>query len=66
LATKREVSAAPAILDYTSDNDIDLIVMCTHGRRGLGYLLLGSVTEKVVRMAHCPVFAVKAFGRSLI
>jgi nucleotide-binding universal stress UspA family protein len=57
--TKREVSAAPAILEYVSDNDIDLIVMGTHGRRGLGHLLLGSAAEEVVRLAACPVFTIR-------
>ena len=58
-ATKREVSAAPAILEYTSDYNIDLIVMGTHGRRGLGHLLLGSAAEEVVRLAPCPVFTIR-------
>jgi nucleotide-binding universal stress UspA family protein len=58
-ATKREVSAAPAILEYASDNNIDLIVMGTHGRRGLGHLLLGSAAEEVVRLAPCPVFTIR-------
>jgi nucleotide-binding universal stress UspA family protein len=58
-ATKREVSAAPAILEYVSDNNIDLIVMGTHGRRGLGHLLLGSAAEEVVRMSPCPVLTVR-------
>ena len=58
-ATKREISAAPAILEYASDNDIDLIVMGTHGRRGLGHLLLGSAAEEVVRLAACPVFTIR-------
>jgi nucleotide-binding universal stress UspA family protein len=56
---KRAMSAAPVILEYASDEDIDLIVMGTHGRRGLGHLLLGSATEEVVRMAKCPVFSVR-------
>jgi len=56
---KRGMSAAPVILEYASDEDIDLIVMGTHGRRGLGHLLLGSATEEVVRMAKCPVFSVR-------
>lgn len=55
----RSVSAAPAILEYASDNEIDLLVMGTHGRRGVGHLLLGSVAEEVVRMADCPVFTVR-------
>jgi len=57
--TKREVSAATAILGYASDNNIDLIVMGTHGRRGLGHLLLGSAAEEVVRLAACPVFTIR-------
>lgn len=38
----------------------DLIVMGTHGRTGMGRMLLGSVAEKVVRAAHCPVLTVRA------
>jgi nucleotide-binding universal stress UspA family protein len=56
---KRAISAAPAILEYASENDIDMIVMGTHGRRGLGHLFLGSVAEEVVRMALCPVFTLR-------
>lgn len=47
------------ILEYVADADIDLIVMGTHGRRGLNRLLLGSVTEQVVRQASVPVLTVK-------
>jgi nucleotide-binding universal stress UspA family protein len=57
-AQVRSISAASAILDYTAENDIDLIVMGTHGRRGLRRLLLGSVAEEVVRLAPCPVLTV--------
>ncbi|GKZ15601.1 universal stress protein UspA [Haladaptatus sp. W1] len=46
------------ILDYADDNDIDCIVMGTHGRRGLDRYLLGSVTERVVRMSDVPVLTV--------
>lgn len=38
---------------------VDLIVMSTHGRTGLGHVFVGSVTEQVVRRAHCPVLSVK-------
>ncbi|MCZ6450053.1 MAG: universal stress protein, partial [Deltaproteobacteria bacterium] len=36
----------------------DMIVMSTHGRTGLSHILVGSVTEKVVRQAHCRVLAI--------
>lgn len=48
-----------AIVDYAADNGIDLIVMGTHGRRGVSHLLLGSVAERVVRTAPCPVLTVR-------
>jgi len=47
-----------AILSYASENDIDLVVMGTHGRRGLSRVLLGSVTERVIRLSDDPVVAV--------
>ena len=54
-----------AILSYASENDIDLIVMGTHGRRRLSRALLGSVTEHVIRLSNKPVLAVPplAIGR---
>jgi nucleotide-binding universal stress UspA family protein len=47
------------ILGYADDNDVDLIVMGTHGKTGLDRLLLGSVTEKVVRSSETPVLTVR-------
>jgi universal stress protein A len=47
------------IIDYATKQDIDLIVMATHGRTGLAHVLLGSVAEKVVRKASCPVLTIK-------
>ncbi|MFH5797001.1 universal stress protein [Haladaptatus sp. CMAA 1911] len=47
------------ILDYVDEHDIDCIVMGTHGRRGLDRYLLGSVTEKVVRLSDVPVLTVR-------
>mgnify|MGYP006272129111 CR=1 FL=1 len=47
------------ILDYVTDNEIDLVVMGTHGRRGLDRFLLGSVTERVVRGADVSVLVVR-------
>ena len=52
--------AASAISDVVSDNDIDLIVMSTHGRSGLSRWVFGSVAEKVVRLAECPVLLIRA------
>jgi nucleotide-binding universal stress UspA family protein len=48
-----------AILDYTETNDIDLVVMGTHGRTGLSHALLGSVAERVVRLSPVPVLTVR-------
>jgi nucleotide-binding universal stress UspA family protein len=55
-------SARPAetILAYADDNDIDLVVMGTHGRRGVDRMLFGSVTEEVVRKVACPALTVRA------
>lgn len=58
-AVVRDVAAAPAIVTYAQEHDIDLIVMGTHGRRGVRRLLLGSTAEEVVRTAPCPVFTAR-------
>jgi nucleotide-binding universal stress UspA family protein len=55
--------AAEQIAEFVRDNDIDLIVIATHGRTGLPHVLLGSVTEKLVRLAACPVLTVRSFSR---
>jgi nucleotide-binding universal stress UspA family protein len=51
---------ATEILQAAQDLQADLIVMGTHGRAGVGRLLLGSVAEQVLRHAPCPVLTVKA------
>jgi nucleotide-binding universal stress UspA family protein len=53
--------AARAVVDYTKTLGADLIVMGTHGRGGISHLLLGSVAERVVRTAPCPVLTVRDF-----
>jgi nucleotide-binding universal stress UspA family protein len=58
--------AARDIIDFADENDTGLIAMATHGRTGLERFLIGSVTEKVIRSASCPVFTVKPFGKSLL
>ena len=47
------------IIDYARSQDIDLIVVGTHGRGAIAHLMIGSVAEKVVRKAPCPVLTVR-------
>lgn len=63
------VSGQPTdqILSWAQDGAYDLIIMGTHGRSGLAHLFMGSVTEKVLRHAPCPVLAIRhADGSSRI
>jgi nucleotide-binding universal stress UspA family protein len=59
-------NAARDIVEFADEQEADLIVMATHGRTGLERFLIGSVAEKVVRRARCPVFTLKSFGKSLV
>jgi nucleotide-binding universal stress UspA family protein len=54
------------IVRYAREQNMDLIVMGTHGRSGLVHALLGSVTEKVVRKAPCPVLTVRPEAHQFI
>jgi nucleotide-binding universal stress UspA family protein len=47
------------VTDYAQKVGADLIVMPSHGRTGIRRLLIGSVAERVVRLAHCPVLVLK-------
>jgi len=47
------------ILTFADENAVDLIVMGTHGRSGLQHLLVGSVTERIVRMSKKPVLSIR-------
>jgi nucleotide-binding universal stress UspA family protein len=51
------------IVNWARDKAADLIVMSTHGRSGLPRMFLGSVTEKVLRSASCPVLAIPSHER---
>jgi nucleotide-binding universal stress UspA family protein len=65
IAVRSEVllgQPAEEIIDYAKDQDADLIVMCTHGRSGLGRWIFGSVTEKVLRGAKTPVLVIRPDG----
>jgi universal stress protein A len=56
------VSGTPyrEIIKKSQEEDVDLIVVGTHGRTGVEHFLLGSVAEKVIRLAACPVLTVPA------
>ena len=60
-ATADSIIGTPAgsIVEYAAGHGIDLIVMGTHGRGGMSHLLMGSVAERVVRTAPCPVLTVR-------
>ena len=58
-ATLRGMYEAETIVDTAVHHDFDLVVMGTHGRRGLRRLVLGSVAEQVVREAPCPILTVR-------
>ena len=52
-------TAYRSVHDYVDEHGIDMIIMGTHGRKGLDRYLLGSVTERVVRTADVPVLTVR-------
>ena len=58
--------AAENIIEAAIERAADLIVMATHGRTGLSHALMGSVTEKVVRQAPCPVLTIRPKGVQLV
>jgi len=64
-STELVVFGTPArdIVDHAAAHDIDLIVMGTHGRGAVQHLLVGSVAERVVRTAACPVLTVRDTGK---
>lgn len=57
----QDIAAGPSILKYVDQYDVDLVVIGTHGRRGIRRMVLGSVAEEVVKYAGCPVLTI---GRS--
>jgi len=54
------------IITVARERGVDLIVIGTHGRTGLSHVLLGSVTEKVVRKSPCPVLTVRKPGQEFV
>lgn len=55
----REGEILPRVLEVEKEKGIGTIVVGTHGRAGVANLLLGSVSEKVIRSARCPVYVVR-------
>jgi nucleotide-binding universal stress UspA family protein len=62
----RHGDPASEIIDTAAEIGADMIVLASHGRTGLERFLMGSVAEKTIRSTPCPVFVVKAYGRSLV
>lgn len=54
------------IIRYAHEHGIDIIVMGTHGYSGLTHMLMGSIAEKVVRKAPCPVLTVQPEGHEFV
>lgn len=54
---------AEGITQAAVDYGADLVIMATHGRTGLSHLLMGSVAERVIRTARCPVLVVRSCGQ---
>jgi nucleotide-binding universal stress UspA family protein len=50
------------ITKFVDENDVDLVIMGTHGRSGLAHMLIGSVTERVVRSSKVPVLTIRHHG----
>ena len=65
-AVTRGTNVAHAITEYAKDNAVDLIVVGTHGRGAVSRFLMGSVAERVVRSAPCPVLTVRAHERDFV
>lgn len=59
----KQFEPTDAILSKVKKENIDLVVMGSHGRRGLDRVLLGSVTEAVMREADCPVLVLRIKGK---
>jgi len=59
-------SAFVEIVRYAREHEIDMIIVGTHGRSGLKHVILGSVAERVVRKAPCPVLTVRPIGHQFV
>ena len=50
-----------SIVEYAKGENADLIIIGTHGKRGLEKVLLGSVAERVIKRAHCPILVMNPY-----
>lgn len=66
VALRSEDTPAHAIVQYCREERIDLVLVGTHGRKGFSHAVMGSVAEKVVRLAPCPVLTVHEHARNFI
>lgn len=53
------------ITTFAAEHDADLIITSTHGAKGIEKILLGSVAERVLKRAHCPVLVINPFKQKL-
>lgn len=51
-----------SIVEKAEEEGVEMIIMSTHGRSGFDHMVIGSVTEKVVRRANCPVLSIRPVG----
>jgi len=58
--------AATEICKFSEEKDVDLIILCTHGRRGLNRTLLGSVADRIIKRAKRPVLSINPFKMKLL
>ena len=65
-AIRHSSTPAEEIVEYAKSNDVDLIVIGTHGRRGMTHFLMGGVAETVVRTAPCPVMTIRDHQREFV
>jgi nucleotide-binding universal stress UspA family protein len=65
-AVETRLNVAEGITRYAADHAIDLIITGTHGRGAVKHFLMGSVAERVVRSAKCPVLTVRSDERDFI
>jgi nucleotide-binding universal stress UspA family protein len=63
---RTSAAVAHAVVDYAKEANVDMIVVGTHGRGPVAHLFVGSVAERVVRTAGCPVLVVRPSAHELV